>query len=60
MSMTQRDKILIEKAEAARKRRDYFAAAELEGTADTKEANERLHVIASNTYHDEEYFGGLA
>ena len=59
MTMTDRDKILIEKAEAARKRRDYFAAAELEGTADTKEANEILHVIASGTYHDEEYFGGL-
>ena len=59
MTMTDRDKILIEKAEAASKRRDYFAAAELEGTADTKEANEKLHVIASGTYHDEEYFGGL-
>lgn len=57
--MTERDKILIEKAEAARKRRDYFSAAELEGTADTEEANERLHVIASGTYHDEEYFGGM-
>jgi len=53
--MTEKDKKLIEEAEKL-SYSDWFLVREDE--ADTEEAREILHSIASRLYHTEEYYCG--
>ena len=53
--MTEKDLKLIEKANAVNYSEWYLID---ENEADTPEAKEELHRIASHKYHTEEYFAG--
>lgn len=57
MTMTEKDRNLI--FEAKHCNQDYFKVYELQKQADTDECREKLHVIASTYYHNDEGSCGI-
>lgn len=60
--MTEKDKKLLEKADLIEKQEGciaWYKVSDLEKEAESEDAKESLHTLATYLYHKEEYYAGL-